>query len=172
MSHGVFEAFLAQQYVDGMRLAESSDLLFLTPVSGSPPDRYVADFRCIGLVKDDTGVHRADRFLVQIAFPETYMDEVDPASVLTLLAPGNVHHPNINGPWICPGHLHPGTPLVDVLWHLFEIITFHRVTTDEFNALNPEACAWARDHKDLLPLDPRPLRRRAAGAPPPNEISS
>jgi hypothetical protein len=167
MSRKVFEAFLAQQHVDGMRLAEASDLLHLTPVSGLPPDRYIADFRCIGLVKDDQGIHRADRFLIQIAFPGSYLEEVEPASVLTVLAPDNIFHPNVKGPWICPGHLHPGTPLVDVLWQIFEILTFHRVTTNEFNALNPDACGWARDHRELFPLDPRPLRRRAAGVIPP-----
>jgi hypothetical protein len=169
MRSSVFQAFLEQQYIDGMALAAASDLLDLTPISGSPPDRYLADFRCIGLVKDADGVHRADRFLIQIAFPHTYLDDVDPSSVLTLIAPDNVYHPNIRAPWICPGHLHPGTPLVDVLWTLFEILTFHRLTTDETNALRHEACSWAREHRDLFPLDPRPLRRRLAGARPPTE---
>ena len=44
---------------------------------------------------------------------------------------------------------------------MFELITYSRVTMREDNALRVEACAWARAHQDVLPIDRRPLKRRA-----------
>ena len=50
---------------------------------------------------------------------------------------------------------------MDLIYQVFEIITYHKVTMTEKDALNWEACAWARQHKDRFPIDSRPLRRRA-----------
>ena len=54
----------------------------------------------------------------------------------------------------------PGTPLVDLLYQCFEIITYTKVTMREDDALNRAACGWARENQDRFPIDPRPLKRR------------
>jgi hypothetical protein len=163
MADRVRAAFLEQQLSEGMALAEASDLLTLVPVAGTPPERYLADFRCHGLVRAESGqVVEADHFVVGIWFPDDYLRQVDPAAVLALLRPGSIWHPNVSnrGPWICVGRIAPGTPLVDLLYRVFEVITYSRVTMREDDALNREACAWARAHRDRFPVDDRPHKRR------------
>ena len=157
----VFEAFLTRQHEDGLALAGSSDLFDLAPLEPRPSSGYIARFHCRGLV--DTGQGRyeeADRFDVGIRFPEDYLRRSAPMQVLTFLGPRNTWHPNISPPFICVGRLGPGTPLVDLLYQCFEIITYNKVTPREDDALNLAACAWARNHQALFPVDRRPLKRR------------
>ena len=64
-------------------------------------------------------------------------------------------------PVVCVGRLSPGTELVDLLFQLFEMITWRKVTMREDDALNATACVWARSHRDRFPVDTRPLKRHA-----------
>lgn len=164
MQDKIFEAFLKRQYEEGMALAASSDLLELYPMPGDPPDRYIAEFRSKGLVRSPGGdVVEADRFEIGIWFPSDYLRRAEPFQVLTWLRPIDVFHPNISAkfPWICVGKLAPNTPLVDILYQCFEIITYNKVTMREDDALNAEACVWARMNQHRFPIDRRPLKRRA-----------
>jgi len=158
----IYESFLARQYEEGMALAAASDLVDLRPVDGPPPSRYLARFRCKGLVRGADGrVQEADRFEVGIWFPSDYLRRADPWEVLTWLGPRRVFHPNISdwAPLICVGRLQPGTPLVDLVYQCFEIVTWQKMTMREDDALNAAACAWAREHRDRFPVDRRPLKR-------------
>ena len=160
----VLAAFLGRQFEEGMALAAASDLLELVPADGVLRQRYLAAFRCTGLVRVPSGeIVEADRFLLGIWFSDHYLREADPFTVLTWLDPPHVFHPNISShaPFICVGRLAPGTPLVDLLYRCFEIITYSRVTMLEDNALNKEACAWARRNQHRFPVDSRPLKRRS-----------
>ena len=160
----VRHAFLMRQRDEGMALAGASDILTLVPVEGEPPAKYVADFRCSGLVQvEDGSVEESDRFAVGIWFPTDYLRRAEPWQVLTWLGPRHVFHPNISdrAPFICVGRLVPGTSLVDLLYHCFEIITYKKVTMREDDALNIRACGWARENQHRFPVDPRPLKRRA-----------
>ena len=158
----VLAAFLARQYEEGMALAADSDILDLLPVDGPPVQRYLAGFRCTGLVKAESGaIVEADRFLIGVWFSEQYLRAADPFAVLALLEPRRVLHPNVRAPFICAGRLAPGTPLVDLLYRCFEIITYRRVTMREDDALDHEACAWARRNQHRFPVDTRPLKRRS-----------
>jgi hypothetical protein len=107
-------------------------------------------------------VTEANRFAVGIAFPHDYLRRADPFQVLTWLGPRNVFHPNISdrAPFICVGRIAPGMPLVDLIYQLHEIITFNKATVCEDDALNHDACAWARHNQHRLPVDTRPLKRR------------
>jgi hypothetical protein len=165
MSDAVYEAFLRRQTQDALALAADSDILDLTVLEGTPANRFIAEFRCRGVVRIGNVVCEADRFLVGIRIPLDYLAVFDPMQVLTILAPADVYHPNIGAPWICPGHVQPGTPLVSLLHIVYEIITFHRVTMNEREALRPDACAWARENRSALPTDRRPLRRRRLRSP-------
>ena len=158
------DAFLACQYEEGMALAQSSDILRLTALDGRSLDKYVAEFRCTGLVRGSRGeVEEAGYFVVGIWFPLDYLRRAEPSQVLSWIGPRSVFHPNISDkePYICVGRLAPGTTLVDIVYQCFEIITYKKVTMREDDALNRSACAWARANQHRFPIDPRPLKRRA-----------
>jgi hypothetical protein len=162
MADRVLEAFLTRQRDEGLTLAAQSDLLALLPV-GQSADRYLVEFRCTGLVEQSPGkVVEANRFHVGVRFPSTYLRTAHPFQVLSWLGPSNVWHPNISPtePLICIGRLAPGTGLVDILYQVFEVITYNKVTMREDDALNPAACQWARRHRERFPIDRRPLKRR------------
>ena len=156
----VFRGFLKRQYVAGMALAESSDVLTLKPFGGPPPQKFIAEFHCKGVTWAQRQTQDWDLFRVGICFPDDYLREADVTVVLTMLSPPNVWHPNVFGPAICVGRMPPGTELVDLLYQVFEIITYQRVKMREDDALNGLACSWAREHQDQFPIDPRPLLRR------------
>jgi hypothetical protein len=159
----VFTAFLEHQHEEGMVLAARSPLLTLVPGRRTPPDRWVARFACRGLVRAPGGdVVEAEGFEAGIWFPGDYLRRVNPIEVVSWLAPREVFHPNIGeGPggrvFVCVGHLAIGTPLVDILMQLFEIITYRKVTMCEDDALNREACMWARANQERFPTDRRSL---------------
>ena len=168
MSDKVFEGFLAKQLEQGLALARESDVLALVPLDGAQAQRYIAEFRCRGLVRRADGqIAEADRFAVGVFFPSDYLRRAAVPEVLTWLGPRNAWHPNIHGIYICPGRLEPGTSLVDLLYQVFEIIGWHKWNAREDDALNKLACAWARSHKARFPIDPRPLKRvrRVAALP-------
>lgn len=163
MKDKVFEHWLTRQYEDGMALARNSDILELLPLDGTPPERYLARFRCKGLVKREDGeIVEADRFEVGIWFHRDHLRRVDPAHTVAWLSPPSIWHPNIayGLPFICLGRLLPGTGLVDILYQVFEIVTYRRVTMREDDCLNPPACSWARNNQHRFPIDRRGLKRR------------
>jgi hypothetical protein len=160
----VFENFLRRQHEDGMALAAASDLLELTPgpLLRLPPT-YIATYRCKGLVRlPDGAIGEADFFQAGIWFPSDYLRRIDPFEILRWFGPANIWHPNISEmlPLICVGRLTPGTPLVDILYQIFEIITYNKFTPREDDSLNKACCSWARDNQHRFPVDRRPLKRR------------
>lgn len=162
----ILENFLTRQQELGMALAESSDLLDLEPLDGPPARHYRARFRCRGLVRTrDREVAIAERFEVGIRFLSDYLRRANTFEVLTLFGPRGVFHPNVHShlPHICLGKFRPGTSLVDILFGCHEIFSYHKMTVTEEDALNPDACAWARRNQHLFPIDRRPLKRRATG---------
>lgn len=156
----ILSAFLTRQAEDAAALSASSDLVAVRPVEGEPSNRFLCEFRCKGLVGTATDITEAEQFVVGIWFPSTYLREVDPLRIVTMLEPRNIWHPNVRAPFLCLGHMPPGTGLVSIVHQVFEIITYQRVTMREDDALNPIACGWTRQNRHLLPIDPRPLRRR------------
>jgi len=170
MTDKVLAAFLTRQREEGLALAAASDLLDLAPLEAGPCQRYLAGFRCDGLARDDAGeVVVADRFLLAIWLPDDYLRAADPFRVLTWLEPHRAFHPNVRPPFVCIGHLSPGTPLVDLLYRCFELVTWNKVTMREDDALDRDACAWARGNQDRFPVDRRPLKRRSV-APDPGPV--
>jgi len=163
MRDKILEGFLLRQREEGLALSEASDLVDLVPVAGSLR-HYVARFRSKGLVQDDSGdIVEANSFAIGIFFPEDYLRAADPFTVLTMLEPLRAWHPNISprAPFICVGDVAPATPIVELLYRCFEVITYQRVTMDEEKALNRPACAWARRNLHRFPVDRRGLKRQA-----------
>lgn len=167
MADRIMEGFLSRQYEAGMQLAEESDLLDLIPLGPPPPDRYLAHFTCTGLTRSRSGeILEANDFAVEICFPEDYLRSRDrnlPYRVLSWVMPRSIWHPNISDelPLICVGRLTPGADLVTIIYQIYEIITYNKVTMVEADALNKEACAWARRNLHRFPIDRRPLKRRS-----------
>jgi hypothetical protein len=168
----VYESFLERQRREGLALARESDLLEVLPEGSEPVCHFRLVLRCRGLVITGTGeMALTEHFEVGVRMPPDYLRRAHSAEVLTLLGPRGTFHPNIqgNGPGICAGHITPGTPLVDLIYQVWEILTFRKATVREDDALNRAACAWARRNTHRFPIDPRPLKRRAlrleAGTP-------
>jgi len=160
MAHDrVFAGFLERQLTDAAALTRASDLVEIVPLAA---DRFHVRLRCKGLRRTDTGVVEGDRFDVGVWFPSDYLRRASPFEVLTWLGPVDVFHPNISdrAPLICIGRVVRGTPLVEIVYRLFDVVTYNNVTMVESDALNRAACAWARANRDRLPVDRRPLKRR------------
>jgi len=161
MEDRILQSFLERQQEEGLELARSSDLVDVLPLDGSPARHYRLSFHCRGLVKDAGGqIRTAERFEVGVRFLSDYLRRADTFHALAWFGPSNVFHPNIHdkAPLICIGRLAPGTPLVDIVYQCFEIITYNKLKIDD--ALNQEASAWARRNKHMFPIDRRPLKRR------------
>ena len=157
----ILSEFLRLQFEEGMALHAESDILHLTPNNGPKSDRYVAEYACRGLVKDEHGeIKEFNHFVAGIWFPNDYLRRTDLSMIVSYLGPSpRPFHPNIRPPFICT-HITPNTRLVDILYNCYELFTWRiKNTSDE--GLNPEASQWAR-HQDpsRFPLDRRPLRRR------------
>ena len=146
MADHILEGWLRNQLEEGLALAASSDLVQLLPLSGDPPQKYLVEFRCKGLVERDGQAVETNRFITGIWFPPDYQRRVNPYQVITLLEPRNLWHPNYDPKQrvICIGDIPPGTSLTSIIYQLFEIFTYQRVTMREDDALNWLACAWAR----------------------------
>jgi hypothetical protein len=158
----VFQAFLECEQAAALALAEASDIVSLVPLGTSPASRYLAEFRCKGLVHEGSEIRTCDRFVIGIAFPEDYCRRPNAAALVSLLAPENVWHPNVRFPVICPGMMPAGTGLVDLIFQCYEILTYGEMGM--IDPLNEEACRWARTNMHRFPLDRRPLKRRSATA--------
>ena len=158
----IYERFLRRQFEEGMELANSSDLLSLLVPPLAPP-HFVAELRCRSLVRCSDGeIVEADHFQVGVWFPPDYLRRANPFEMLRLFTPG-VWHPNVSPdqPLICIGRMTPAMRLVDILYQVFDILTYQKYNPRENDALNKPACAWARAHQDRFPIDRRPLKRRA-----------
>ncbi len=158
MIDGIFRSFLERNCEQGLALARDSGVFDLTPI-GDPPQRYLARYRCRGLIRDRGGtiVETDGEFHVGIWLHDDYLRAVDVTRLLTWIAPLSIFHSNIRPPLICL-HITPGTDLISILHLCFELTTWQKYRTDD--GLDGEACQWARNHLYRLPIDPRPLKRR------------
>jgi hypothetical protein len=157
----VFRAFLERQAEEGLALAQSSDILDLDCLPTG--QHFIAHYACRGLVKGGDGeVREAETFHVGVFFGSDYLRTAKPFETLTLFEPLNTYHPNVafGAPFICVGRITPGMPLVDLLYQAYEILTYQKLTPREDDALNKEACRWARANQARFPIDRRPLKRR------------
>ena len=153
------ESWLQCQLEEGMQFAVACDVFTLHPGPGSPPHEYIARFDCPTMVQAQGAIMQHTGFDVLIQFPLDYLRSVpNPAGVVALLSPQNAYHPNVAPPFCCVGDIAPGTSLIELIYQIYEIMSFQKLTPSEHNALNSDACSWARDHMDLFPLTSRSLR--------------
>lgn len=159
-SDPIFRAFLLRQAQEGRALALASDILELECLPTG--QHFVAHFNCRGLIEENGQVRESNGFHVGVFFGSDYLRAVNPIEVLTLFGPQNTFHPNIafGAPFICVGRIAPGMPLTDLIYQVFAILAYQKLTPREDDALNKEACRWARANQHRFPIDRRPLKRR------------
>lgn len=159
MQDKIFSAFLTRQLEEAEALQRASTLVEIQPVA---PQAFAVDLRCKGLVrKADGAIATADRFQVGVWFPSDYLRRASAIEVVSWLGPPEIFHPNILYPLICIGRLIPATPLVEIVFRVFRIVTYQSAAMHD--ALNQDAAAWARRHQHLFPVDDRPLKTRGCG---------
>jgi hypothetical protein len=164
----ILSEFLHQSYAEALALATQSQILTVFSLPGQPlPAQILCAFHGIPHLRkrlDGTiDVVPEGEVLVGIHFPPDYLRSTDRAlylKLISLLSPPTFFHPNVHAPALCPGaHLTPGMPLVALLWHIFDIVSYRNINLDELNALEPQACRYLRQHPEILAqLRPPPLR--------------
>lgn len=166
----VFHNFLTSVWREAKNLQARSDVLTITPLPPLPPSTFLAEFELPYLQRLRDGLIGVAPGPISavLRFPENYLRSADPllsARVVSVLTDDLVH-PNVYGPVVCLGSAFaPGTPLVPLLWELWEIFTYQNLTLDERNALDPEACRLLRAHPGLLAqLTIKPFLRRQTSA--------
>ena len=157
----ILAVFLERQEKDACALNAESDLVEVTPMEPTPCQKYLVRYGCTGLVRTPEGVQEANDFRIGVYFPLDYMQRASAPECLTFLWPVSAWQPAVRFPFICPGVLTPGTPLLEIIEQCGEILSFKKVTMAEGQALNRQACSWARRNKQRFPIDARPLRRAA-----------
>jgi hypothetical protein len=163
----IFNNWLSENFAEAQTLAAASDILAIQAVPNeddpaSPPRRLIAQFACrTHVMQPDGQIATADQSIVGLNFPPHYLRQANAYEVVTWLAPVNIWHPNIRPPACCVGErfFKPGTSLIELLYQLHAIISFQRYGAAA--PLNESAAQWTRSHRQLLPADPRPLKRRA-----------
>lgn len=156
----ILTRWLDRQVADAMTLNESSDVVRVRPAPGPRPQLFDVAFDGPTVVSGRAGIETVRGFGVRIRFPDDYLISVpNVANVIALLAPRGIFHPNCKSPFICIGKLAPGTRLVEIVGQVWQILTYQRFTAREDDALDAEACAWARARVDNFPLTHASLRR-------------
>lgn len=159
----ILARFLNKQAEDAAALAAESDIVQVEPLrrGPGPAQHFIARFACYGFVKlPDGQIVKHNQFAVGIFLPDDYLHQASTYQVLTWLSPAGIFHPNVRVPFVCVGErfLRPGTKLVEIIYQLHAVITYHRWASHA--GLNPDACAWVINNQHLLPADTRPLKRR------------
>src|SRR5947207_618202 len=132
MNDRILESFLEKQEEEGMALARQSDILELSALDGPVPQHYVATFHCNGVVQTPAGdILETNRFIVGYYLSHDYLRAVDPSQAVVLFEPVRTWHPNIRSPYMCLGHIAPATPLVDLIYRSFELVTYSKCTMRE-----------------------------------------
>lgn len=163
MPDQIFRAWCVENADDALALAAASDVFELQQLA---LNRFVANFSCRTLVCEPDG-EPCETTGVRVGFffdPE-HLRKVDPQTLITILQPTNIWHPNGIGPFLCIGAVLPGASLSQILYRTYDVLTFNNYAPNEFDSLNSHACSWARRNQDRFPLESRPLKRRSsAGA--------
>ncbi len=159
MTDKVFKAFLAGQTAQLQALAADSDIFELGMVVET---LFGLTFHCRGLIETEEGeIIEHDLFNVVLNVDPDYLRKpVDDPRLMVSMVETNTFHPNIAGHVICLGKINAATPLTALVTQIYEILSYQKYNTVEYDALNPKACAWARENQHRLPIDDRSLIRR------------
>ena len=166
----IYSRFLQKSYEQAKALEAESDILQIVDKKGDPPFAVLLQFSGIEhlIQNHQTGQVQmiSEPVLADGYFPADYLRNVDPdlyLKVVAILSP-DFFHPNVKMPfgWVCLGHdFLPGTTLGDLIFHLYDIISYQNTTVDERDAFNPAACRYLRQYPEVLnEMSRPPIRRR------------
>ena len=126
-----------------------------------PANLFMIKMKAKHLLMENGVVKASSRScLIAIRYPEDFLRRAEShaGEIINIVAPTNLWHPNVAIPYICTGRIIAGTSLEDFILRCYEIITYNNFTPREDDAMNPAACAWARQHMAEFPLETAPLR--------------
>ena len=157
-----YQHFLADQGRKLQELSAATGRLHVTPDPRMElPNSWLVAFDCRTLTRSAGGsIEVTEGCAVHVVLPSDYLARVDTLEVLRWVGPTNPFHPNIHPeqPVLCVGYLYPAMSLVELIFQVYSVVTWQNVTLVESDALNQDACVWARSNRDRFPVDPRPLR--------------
>ncbi len=157
MDH-IWRSWLQETGAEAQALAEASDILDLQQLD---LNRYIAHFACRTLACEPGGEpYETVGVRIGYFFSPQYLRQTDPQTLITVLQPTQIYHPNGLGPFLCIGAVAPGTPLIQLLYRTYEVVGYGNYTSIEDDSLNAQACSWARRNQHRFPLESLPLKRR------------
>lgn len=135
----------------------NSGIIRVQSVQGSPPERYVIEYRVRGLVRGAQGPAYQDQHLAEIQLTSEYPRQSPKCRMLT-----PIFHPNFEPATICVGdHWTAGERLVDLIIRIAEMIAFQAYNIK--SPLDGEAAMWADQNRQHLPTDHRDMRPAELG---------
>ncbi len=128
---------------------------------GNPPEKYVLEYRVVGLVPHgEDSFQKGDTHQAELFLPLDYPRRPPFCRMLT-----PVFHPNIDPQKICIGdHWSAGQRLSDLIRRIGEMITYQSYNPK--SPLNAEAAKWAESHLASLPLESIDLSASGTGKHP------
>lgn len=153
---------LQKDYERLLTLVTLSDLIRIATVEGNPPENYMVEFRCRG-VESLNGAKPVYREYHQmgISLPAGYPTK---PPVLRFFTP--IFHPNIisAGP-VCIGPWAAARWLDELVINVAEMIQYQVPPTKDTpgDVFTPEAVAWLRANRHLVPVDRRPIKSMGEG---------
>ncbi len=137
------------EYLDGFL----SPAAFKEQYPTRPPEKYLVEYRCKGLMLDQEGqINVLEKHLLEIVYGLDY-PEVPPS--LVWLTP--IWHPNIKKPYVCTKGrpFAVGTLLAQLCLMIGRMIQYYDYNVE--SPLNHDAAAWARHNANRFPVDHRSL---------------
>lgn len=153
--------FLRQSHADLQARANPNALVTWSSLGEHVPWLFRLDYKVRGLAVGAAPgeVVPIERQSVLLRFQPDYLRSANKFEMLRLLEPVNppLFHPNVHPVLrlLCV-EIYPGEPLLEIVESLYELFRWRLRQYDERDALNPDACAWGREHAPK-PLDDRPL---------------
>jgi ubiquitin-protein ligase len=115
---------------------------------GTPPEKYLVEYRVLGLVPiDEDSFRKGETHRAELFLPLDYPRRPPFCRMVT-----PVFHPNIDPRKICIGdHWSAGQRLADLIRRIGEMITYQSYNVK--SPLNARAAHWAEQNLDALPLE-------------------
>jgi ubiquitin-protein ligase len=119
----------------------------IAEATGSPPDRYVVEYRVNGLVDNRGAIESRALHRAEIVLGRDYPRELPRCRMLT-----PVFHPNIDHLTVCTQDFgSAGESLVQLIVRVGEMISFQAYNTK--SPRNGEAARWTEENLERLPLE-------------------
>ncbi|MGD9714332.1 MAG: hypothetical protein AB7V46_20060 [Thermomicrobiales bacterium] len=109
-------------------------------------------------------IQPVESHVVAVRFLPDYLRRANRFEMLSLLEPHSPppFHPNIHPSGAICVEIYPCEPISEIAQSIHDLIRWRLRQYDERDALNPDACAYGREHIDK-PIDDRPLFGRKIG---------